>query len=68
MLWKYIIQELEQQVVLVCDFHGHSKKKNVFMYGCQNEPGPFENYERVCNNFAIMSEPSYDKLDIPRNI
>ena len=21
-------------VVMTCDFHGHSRKKNVFMYGC----------------------------------
>jgi murein tripeptide amidase MpaA len=24
----------ENQVVLFCDFHGHSRKCNVFMYGC----------------------------------
>jgi hypothetical protein len=24
----------ENQVVLYCDFHGHSRKCNVFMYGC----------------------------------
>ncbi|NWZ71209.1 CBPC2 carboxypeptidase, partial [Acrocephalus arundinaceus] len=24
----------EQEVVLYCDFHGHSRKNNVFMYGC----------------------------------
>ncbi|XP_052552394.1 cytosolic carboxypeptidase 2 [Tympanuchus pallidicinctus] len=25
---------VEQEVVLYCDFHGHSRKNNVFMYGC----------------------------------
>lgn len=24
----------EQSVLLFCDFHGHSRKRNVFMYGC----------------------------------
>lgn len=24
----------ETEVVLSCDFHGHSRKKNIFMYGC----------------------------------
>lgn len=28
----------ETDVVLYCDFHGHSRKNNVFMYGC-NTPG-----------------------------
>ena len=24
----------EREVVLYCDMHGHSKKQNVFIYGC----------------------------------
>ncbi|XP_042267066.1 cytosolic carboxypeptidase 2 isoform X1 [Thunnus maccoyii] len=27
----------ETDVVLYCDFHGHNRKNNVFMYGCNNE-------------------------------
>ncbi|XP_040464809.1 cytosolic carboxypeptidase 2 [Falco naumanni] len=26
----------EREVVLYCDFHGHSRKNNVFMYGCDS--------------------------------
>ncbi|XP_066523257.1 cytosolic carboxypeptidase 2 isoform X2 [Hoplias malabaricus] len=26
----------EREVVLYCDFHGHSRKNNVFMYGCSD--------------------------------
>ncbi|NXI94423.1 CBPC2 carboxypeptidase, partial [Psophia crepitans] len=26
----------EREVVLYCDFHGHSRKNNVFMYGCDD--------------------------------
>ncbi|KAL4642037.1 cytosolic carboxypeptidase 2-like isoform X1 [Arapaima gigas] len=29
----------EREVVLYCDFHGHSRKNNVFMYGCDNKKG-----------------------------
>ena len=33
---KKLIQHYhkENQVVLYCDMHGHSRKRNVFMYGC----------------------------------
>ncbi|KAK1789809.1 hypothetical protein P4O66_015693 [Electrophorus voltai] len=27
----------ERKVVLYCDFHGHSRKNNVFMYGCNDQ-------------------------------
>jgi hypothetical protein len=36
----------ENQVVLFCDMHGHSRKRNVFMYGCvsgQNEINQHKN-------------------------
>lgn len=32
----------ESEVVLFCDFHGHSMKKNAFVYGCHDERRPFE--------------------------
>ena len=33
---KNMIKEFKErhQVMMVCDMHGHTKKKNVFMYGC----------------------------------
>ena len=32
---KMVLQfQKEREVVLFCDFHGHSRKKNMFMYGC----------------------------------
>ena len=27
----------EREVLMYCDFHGHSRKKNVFLYGCENK-------------------------------
>jgi len=32
----------ERQLVLYCDLHGHSRKQNVFMYGCNNPKAPEE--------------------------
>ncbi|OMJ93182.1 hypothetical protein SteCoe_3873 [Stentor coeruleus] len=34
----------ENEIVLSCDFHGHSRKKNIFMYGCV---GKTRNRERI---------------------
>uniref|UniRef100_A0A669QSZ1 ATP/GTP binding protein like 2 n=1 Tax=Phasianus colchicus TaxID=9054 RepID=A0A669QSZ1_PHACC len=31
-IWHLLL--VERDVVLYCDFHGHSRKNNVFMYGC----------------------------------
>jgi len=33
---KLLLRKLkeEKEVLLYCDFHGHSRKKNIFMYGC----------------------------------
>lgn len=28
-----------KNVAMFCDFHGHSRRKNVFMFGCENEVG-----------------------------
>ena len=36
-----------EQMVLFCDLHGHSRKRNIFMYGCENLKGPWRLHERV---------------------
>ena len=36
----------DNQVLLFCDFHGHTRKRNIFMYGCvspQNEINQHKN-------------------------
>ncbi|KAJ1341104.1 hypothetical protein BSLG_004306 [Batrachochytrium salamandrivorans] len=38
---------LGNQPLLVCDFHGHSRRKNAFVYGCENGPGDAEGLEKV---------------------
>ena len=32
----------ERELVLYCDFHGHSRRKNIFMYGCNTPQCPEE--------------------------
>ncbi|XP_048341891.1 cytosolic carboxypeptidase 2 isoform X2 [Sphaerodactylus townsendi] len=42
----------EREILLYCDFHGHSRKNNVFMYGCNNKYASEQLlYERV---FPLM--------------
>lgn len=35
---KQLLQQFakERELVVFCDFHGHSRRKNIFMYGCHN--------------------------------
>ena len=33
---SYIKQALNKDIFLYCDFHGHSRKKNMFLYGCSS--------------------------------
>ncbi|KAM4723140.1 cytosolic carboxypeptidase 2 [Rhinophrynus dorsalis] len=51
----------EREVLLYCDFHGHSRKNNVFMYGCNNKNQPETKlHERV---FPLMlSKNAPDKF------
>eukprot|EP01112_Ceratiomyxa_fruticulosa_P004461 TRINITY_DN15001_c0_g1_i1.p1 TRINITY_DN15001_c0_g1~~TRINITY_DN15001_c0_g1_i1.p1 ORF type:complete len:574 (+),score=117.05 TRINITY_DN15001_c0_g1_i1:185-1723(+) len=46
MMIKSFIQERE--LVLYMDLHGHSRKKNVFMYGCENPiGGPIKRFQEM---------------------
>ncbi|MEE6499192.1 hypothetical protein FKM82_003352 [Ascaphus truei] len=51
----------EREVSLYCDFHGHSRKSNIFMYGCNNKHQPEAKlHERV---FPLMlSKNAPDKF------
>ncbi|XP_071387157.1 cytosolic carboxypeptidase 2-like [Centroberyx affinis] len=51
----------ERDVVLYCDFHGHSRKNNVFMYGCNNRDDTAPQlHERVFP--LMMSKNANDKF------
>ncbi|XP_072615058.1 cytosolic carboxypeptidase 2 isoform X11 [Vulpes vulpes] len=41
----------EREVLLYCDFHGHSRKNNIFLYGCKNNDRKYWLHERV---FPLM--------------
>ncbi|OCT83803.1 cytosolic carboxypeptidase 2 [Xenopus laevis] len=51
----------EREIILYCDFHGHSRKNNVFMYGCNNKGHPDTKlHERI---FPLMlSKNAPDKF------
>ena len=34
----FVIKIILLQVIIYCDLHGHSRKPNVFMYGCTADP------------------------------
>ena len=36
-----------RDISFYCDFHGHSRSKNAFMYGCSNLPKERKNRERI---------------------
>ncbi|KAF6101909.1 ATP/GTP binding protein like 2 [Phyllostomus discolor] len=50
---KNMIKRLleEREVLLYCDFHGHSRKNNIFLYGCNNSDRKYWLHERV---FPLM--------------
>jgi cytosolic carboxypeptidase protein 2/3 len=39
---KKLVKQIhdEREVVMFCDLHGHSRKQNVFMYGCSTKQNP----------------------------
>jgi hypothetical protein len=57
---KQLIKRMkeERDFVLYCDFHGHSRKKNCFMYGCNKDASRKEQvYPAIvksnCNTFSF---------------
>uniref|UniRef100_G3TZ89 Cytosolic carboxypeptidase 2 n=1 Tax=Loxodonta africana TaxID=9785 RepID=G3TZ89_LOXAF len=59
---KNMIKRLleEREVLLYCDFHGHSRKNNIFVYGCNNNHRKYWLHERV---FPLMlSKNAPDKF------
>ncbi|XP_069750552.1 cytosolic carboxypeptidase 2 isoform X2 [Narcine bancroftii] len=50
----------EREVVMYCDFHGHSRKNNVFMYGCSGNQ-PSRRFEEMVFPL-MMSKNTPDKF------
>ncbi len=36
-----------RKIALFCDFHGHSRKKNIFIYGCTAQDAQDKLKERI---------------------
>jgi len=49
----------EREIVLYCDLHGHSRKKNIFMYGNNMPDQPFQTrvfpyiLSKLCDQFSF---------------
>ncbi|CAF2389370.1 unnamed protein product [Rotaria sp. Silwood2] len=49
----------ETELLLYCDFHGHSRKQNVFIYGCENKHLPNERLkERIFPAMLSKNDPT----------
>jgi hypothetical protein len=49
----------EIDLVLYCDFHGHSRKQNVFIYGCENKHLPGERLkEKIFPAMLAKNDPA----------
>ncbi len=49
----------ETELILYCDFHGHSRKQNVFIYGCENNHIPGERLkERIFPVMLSKNDPT----------
>ncbi|XP_069619268.1 cytosolic carboxypeptidase 3 [Ranitomeya imitator] len=54
----------EREILLYCDLHGHSRKQNVFMYGCKGRGAPNDSESHLCERIfpLILSKISPDKF------
>lgn len=57
----------EREVVLYCDFHGHSRKNNVFMYGCDGGGAGSGSRLRQRVFPLMLSKNAPDKVGRPGN-
>ena len=57
----------EREIIVYCDLHGHSRRQNIFIYGCENRGNPQRRLkERI---FPVMlGKNAPDKVYITRII
>jgi len=51
-LLEYCVRMLKKPPFVFCDYHGHSRRKNVFLYGCSNSDSWNETDRAVPDNPA----------------
>ncbi|KAJ3124674.1 Cytosolic carboxypeptidase 1 [Physocladia obscura] len=62
-LWNYLIECCGKRPLVSCDFHGHSKKKNIFIFGCENGPGLNDGIEKIFPSLLATLNPVFDPLN-----
>ncbi|KAJ3236489.1 Cytosolic carboxypeptidase 1 [Chytriomyces hyalinus] len=59
-LWRYLVDVKGKRPLVCCDFHGHSRKKNVFLFGCENGVGVNEGIEKIIPSLMATLSPVFD--------
>ncbi|KAL0489181.1 cytosolic carboxypeptidase [Acrasis kona] len=67
---KTVISDLvkERGVLLYCDLHGHSTKRNVFMYGCSDESNVLKDNEIKVFPKMMSMQPMFSYKDCSFNL
>ncbi|XP_068524999.1 cytosolic carboxypeptidase 3 isoform X3 [Anas acuta] len=55
----------KRDIFLYCDIHGHNRKQNVFMYGCEREQQPKAPYLQPRAFPLLLSKNCPDKFSFP---
>lgn len=56
-IFRFFCAELSVQVF--CDYHGHSRKKNVFMYGCSVKETVWQSTISSATSSALQEDLGY---------
>ncbi|KAI8897430.1 hypothetical protein BC833DRAFT_621233 [Globomyces pollinis-pini] len=59
LLFRFLVK-LNKQPLLSCDFHGHSRKKNAFIFGCENTGTEIDGIEKVFSQILAQQSPIFD--------
>nr|XP_046250427.1 cytosolic carboxypeptidase 4-like isoform X1 [Scatophagus argus] len=54
----YYLSSIGQTPLVFCDYHGHSRKKNVFLYGCSVKETLWQSGSAV-NTVGLKEDPGY---------
>ena len=59
----------ERELLLFCDLHGHSRRKNVFMYGCNNKNDPSETrvYPYLLSKLSPFFSFEYSRFGVQKS-
>jgi len=52
----------ERQVVVYCDLHGHSRKNNIFIYGCENKHDRSKRLQERVSRICSVKNGTFNEL------